>query len=628
MSSGATSDPDHGGPVVGDDAAADAPAVDGHIGRILDGKVRLDRLLGRGGMGDVYQGTHLSLGRQVAVKVIRDDMLWHPSGRERFQREAQVAARVSQSTDRIAQVFDFGTDDGAPGVAPVTYLVMEFVEGESLQHLSEQLGPLHWRTTLGMVHDVAEALSAAHAAGIVHRDLKPDNLQLLPPDEQQRRRVKVLDFGIARAAVVDDAEARKGLTAPGIVLGTPGYVAPEVMQGAAADGRADLFGVGAIWVRLLTGHDLYDGDSPRAVMLRQAAGVPDVSAELHTRGVPDDVIHVVAQLLHPDPEARVASADHLAQAVHQLAQNARQQASAPTPQPPQLSWSVPTSTSMAPAGTPATRSAPLPQAQPMTSTMPQVQLMTTSQPATPSSPNPWAMAFVALLTVVVGTGAYILGQQHQEAPPPQVIIRKLPEAATSPTFPTPTTTPPPAIAAAAAAPAVDKQPPARRKRRSTTKTAPPKKSTSTPKVATKAPTKNDDVAAHVDNDAKMSMAAPPPKLTSKVVKDIFRRHLGKASSCRNTNIKFSQSGPGLLIDHCPSYKSHDRAQKLTLTLDPSGKVTRAQFANAGVQRSDIGQCVIESLQAWTFPAFDGGPVDVTQRVEFEACVPINGVCVF
>jgi|GEM_PF-895255 len=623
-------------------------------GRVLAQKVRLDARIGRGGMGDVYRGTHLTLGREVAVKIIRDDLILHTGVRERFQREAQLVGKLS--SERIVQVFDFGTDE--PGdQPPVTYLVMEFVDGENLQLVTEQLGALPWRATLPVVKDVAEALRVAHGAGVMHRDLKPENLMLLPVDERGQRRVKVLDFGIAR--VFDGSENEARFTSPGVVLGTPGYLAPEVLRSEPSDGRADLFALGAIWFRMLTGRDLFEGPSPRAILLEQAhkgdTGAQPAMAHL---GVPPDVVAEVMRLLASDPNGRPASAAVLEARLEELIEEARRTGGAPTPlvptaNPTSLPSTSPTETDLVslPKDPSETADGDAPW---VTATLPNGQVVTGqlvgTSPGTPgtgalmvpppSSTNKWAIAFGLLLLLVVGAGAFVLGQR--QAPSTPTTVATTSTTTTTPSAPaTPaSTTPPPAPAAPVVAVATDdKAEPApasdvkatrkkapkktatksKRRRRSKAKT---KTKKSGKKVAKAAPTKPSDV------DTGMSKAAPPPKLTSKMVKRALRRQLGKASQCSNTNIKFSQTGPGLLVDHCPSYKSHGKPQMLTLTLDPSGKVTAATFRNAAVQNSKIGKCVAASLKEWTFPPFDGAPVDIKQRVEFEACVPINNVCVF
>ena len=125
--------------------------------------------------------------------------------------------------------------------------------------------------------------------------------------------------------------------------------------------------------------------------------------------------------------------------------------------------------------------------------------------------------------------------------------------------------------------------------------------------------------------------AGPPRLTSALIKRGIVSNLGKASKCRNTNIKRREEGPGILIDHCPSYKTLTSLQSIRLTVAPSGDVVNARFADAGANSSDIGGCVVETVKQWKFPAFDDegtGPKEISQRVAFEPCVPINGKCVF
>jgi serine/threonine-protein kinase len=237
------------------------------------GRYQLDRALGSGGMAIVYLAHDRELDRVVAVKRLADNLAHDRSFRDRFLREAQLAAPLSHPN--VVRVYDFGHDpDGRP------FIVMEYVEGGSLAEALARDGALSPARVLAVARDCCAGLAYAHAAGLVHRDLKPQNL-LLDPD----CRVKIADFGIART--LDDGTS---LTLTGSVLGTAGYLAPEQAGGEQVTAAADIYGLG------VTLHQLATGTMPG----------PDASQPL-----PDPLRGVVARCLDPDP-ARRPSAEALA----------------------------------------------------------------------------------------------------------------------------------------------------------------------------------------------------------------------------------------------------------------------------------------------------------------------------
>jgi serine/threonine protein kinase len=203
-------------------------------GRILNGRYQLTSLLGVGGMASVYLADDRVLQRQVAVKVLSPVYAQDPSFVERFRREARTAARLSHPN--IVAVFDSGSD------AEQHYLVMEYVPGQSLAELLARQGRLAPQRAAELAVEVCAALAAAHAQGLVHRDIKPGNVLVGP-----NGRVKVTDFGIAKAAVAAT------VTGSGMVLGTAAYLSPEQAQGGPVDARSDLYGLGCVLYELLTG---------------------------------------------------------------------------------------------------------------------------------------------------------------------------------------------------------------------------------------------------------------------------------------------------------------------------------------------------------------------------------------
>ena len=202
---------------------------------------RLIRQLGAGGMGEVFLATHETLGKQVAIKLLPQSRVGQAESERRFLREAQAAATLDHPN--ICPVYDYGVHDGRP------FIVMQFVAGETLGARLRRSGALGVRQSLEIALDIAEGLKAAHHHGIVHRDLKPQNV-MVSPDGQ----VKVLDFGLAKvptpATDVQSTVEMSELTSPGALLGTAPYMAPEQVQGRDVDGRADLFALGAVLVRV------------------------------------------------------------------------------------------------------------------------------------------------------------------------------------------------------------------------------------------------------------------------------------------------------------------------------------------------------------------------------------------
>jgi serine/threonine-protein kinase len=263
------------------------------LGTVLSEKWRLERLLGVGGMGAVYAATHLNNLKKVAIKVLHPEFAANADIKRRFQREGYLANKVGHPG--VVSVLDDGVaEDGAP------YFVMELLEGESLRSRAidsgERMAP---KELLGVVDKVLDILATAHEAGVVHRDLKPDNIFLTRSGE-----VKVVDFGVARA--IDTGEER---TRTGLVMGTPEYMPPEQARGRSEliDGRSDLWAVGALLFRLVTGRPTRDAETSNEVLLQAmtepipkvASVMPDVDPKLA------DLIDVALEF---DKEKRFADA--------------------------------------------------------------------------------------------------------------------------------------------------------------------------------------------------------------------------------------------------------------------------------------------------------------------------------
>ncbi len=260
---------------------------------ILAGRYRVERRLGHGGMATVYLARDDELRRPVAVKVLAENLAGDGSFRERFVREARLAARLSHPN--VVQVFDAGESEGRP------YIVMEYVPGETLGALLRERGQLYPDEAVGLGRQACAGLQHAHDAGLVHRDVKPQNLLL-----REDGLLKVADFGIARAA---EATA---LTQIGAVLGTAAYLSPEQASGEEVTGAADLYSLGAVLYELLTGRPPYEFETLTELAAKQTQGAIVPVRDLEP-AVPDAVEAVVMRCLARDPRFRPPSAAALAQ---------------------------------------------------------------------------------------------------------------------------------------------------------------------------------------------------------------------------------------------------------------------------------------------------------------------------
>ena len=257
-------------------------------GRMLGGRYELGASLGAGGMATVWQATDRLLGRQVAVKVLREQYAVDPSFLARFQREARHAASVSDP--RIVTVFDCGVDGGAP------FIVMELVSGRTLRQVLDQARVLPAGEAVSVAAETCAALEVAHAAGLVHRDVKPANVLVTSGGQ-----VKVLDFGIARMA------HSAGLTQTGTLIGTAEYLSPEQGAGQPAGPPADLYAVGCVLYEMLTGTPPFTADSPAGLVYRHVHDQP-VPPSARRQGLPPQVDGLVLRLLAKDPAARPGTA--------------------------------------------------------------------------------------------------------------------------------------------------------------------------------------------------------------------------------------------------------------------------------------------------------------------------------
>ncbi len=245
--------------------------------RLLLGRYEIEELLGRGGMAEVHAGTDRRLGRRVAIKLLRNDLARDNSFHERINREAQSAARLNHPG--IVSVYDSGEErviESGGGEVTVPFIVMEYVEGQTLREVLSAHGPLTVQESLDIIAGVLAPLDYSHRNGIVHRDIKPANVMLTPEGD-----IKVMDFGIARAL-----EDTGQLTQTSTVIGTAHYLSPEQARGEVVDARSDLYSTGCLLYELLTGQPPFTGDSQLAVAYQHVGETPRPPSELNPNVTP------------------------------------------------------------------------------------------------------------------------------------------------------------------------------------------------------------------------------------------------------------------------------------------------------------------------------------------------------
>jgi len=302
------------------------PADMGRIGTTV-GNYHLQQILGRGGMGTVYSGEHVYIGKKVAVKVLHPRFAKYEDAVKRFLREARAASSINHPN--IVDVTDFGpTTDGG------VYFVMEYLDGTSLEDLIEKKGAIPLHRSLNVSNQMALALAAAHEKGIIHRDLKPDNIMLirkpgrrdlikmLTPEagdntptarfviekEDEYDFVKILDFGIAK--VLHHEEVAPGQTLAGAVFGTPEYMSPEAARGDEVDHRADIYSCGVILFDMLTGRPPFEATAAAEVLAMQINRMPPSPREVAPHlEITEGAERVILRAMNKSPDKRHQSMD-------------------------------------------------------------------------------------------------------------------------------------------------------------------------------------------------------------------------------------------------------------------------------------------------------------------------------
>jgi len=293
------------------------------VGTTLSGRYLIERLIGEGGMGAVYQAEHTHMRKRLAVKVLHPEMSRMPEVVARFEREAMAAAHIDHPN--VAGATDFGKlDDGS------FFLVLEFVEGRSLREVISD-GRVELGRALHVARQIASGLGRAHALGIVHRDLKPENVMLVARDGDPDF-AKVLDFGIAKVPIGgligEPQKTGQVLTQLGMVYGTPEYMAPEQALGQAVDARADLYALGVMTFEMIVGARPYEHESKVTLLgMHVTAAIPKMAERAPEANVPPEVDAIVTRLLAKEASARFSDSKDLVEAIdnvsHHLATTGR-----------------------------------------------------------------------------------------------------------------------------------------------------------------------------------------------------------------------------------------------------------------------------------------------------------------
>ncbi|MBW2276674.1 MAG: protein kinase, partial [Deltaproteobacteria bacterium] len=285
-----------------------APAADPLIGIVVDTRYRIIDLVGRGGMGAVYRVEHVKMGKVMAMKLLHGELSQNQEVARRFRREAEAVSRLSHIN--TVSVFDFGNHHG------MMYLVMEYIEGRDLSEVLREQGPLSATRVAPILVQVCSALIEAHGKGIIHRDVKPENI-LVSQQYDQRDFVKVLDFGLAK---LREQRERTKITQDGSLVGTPYYMAPEHIRGEGVDARSDVYSLGAVMYKLLTGETPFSASSPMGIITKHLTEKVDPpSMRFPNLDIPKQCDAIVLKAMNKGPDDRYGSAYELRSALADLA---------------------------------------------------------------------------------------------------------------------------------------------------------------------------------------------------------------------------------------------------------------------------------------------------------------------
>jgi eukaryotic-like serine/threonine-protein kinase len=292
----------------------DEESPDKFVGLVLDAKYQVERLIGKGGMGNVYEAKHLHMGLPVAVKILHPHLVTDSTAVERFRREARSARTVNHPN--AISIMDFGvTSDN------VLYLVMELINGISLQEVLKRETTIESSRAVKIMRQVCLAVDVAHQKSIIHRDLKPDNILILDYGKDTEK-VKVIDFSIAK---MKESGKDPNLTSAGVVVGTPQYISPEQAQGLELDNRSDIYSMGIILYQMLTGNVPFTGKTSAMLLMQHIQAKPKSPREIKPE-IPIKLEQSVLKSLSKQAKDRQQSAAVLAQELEEALSNAPEEA--------------------------------------------------------------------------------------------------------------------------------------------------------------------------------------------------------------------------------------------------------------------------------------------------------------
>jgi len=370
--------------------------------RLVEGKYKLDRLVGKGGMGAVFLAHDLTLEREVAIKVLPPDISMDEHIVKRFQQEAKTAAKLDHTN--IIPIYRVESEGG------LNYFVMKYIAGTSLEDVLDQKQPLAMDYIQRVLWEAACALGHAHQRGVVHRDVKPANIMF-----DHDGRVMLTDFGISKAL-----QAASGFTGTGMIIGTPHYMAPEQAKGATVDGRADQYSLGVVAYRMVTGELPYTGDSVHTILYKHIfEEVPRMSGK--RVGTPEFLAGAISRALSKEPDQRFATMEEFATGVwpeQPVTAPKKGAASKSQRRPP------PPRTATAPADAPTeVTTAP-------TTPIPRAGLKI---PAAKRKRSGVGMVVGAIVVIGAGVGGYMaLAKKAEPPPPPQAALPPAPPPVAAP----------------------------------------------------------------------------------------------------------------------------------------------------------------------------------------------------